>query len=891
MTVDLPAASTKSLGSTVEGVASGYVGLPFEQRYAEVSAGFAEWLLAEPIRFPADHSTFGWACAVPGCAASLADTAAKWRLCHAHEREYRSVSSSMPFDEFTVQASSKSARTSWALQRNEACRICGPQREQIGHGYCQTHLNTMQRWLRDGGDLSEWIGRQVPLAPYLPCSVPACVHDGSLTTFPGKGSARLCPSHGAAWRAYTKAHSIERNHASWTQWSTDAKLTGGVRSVEDKGLVSTSHLPVRLQRELRYAIHRYASFPRRAQWRPRNVQVAVDALAAAGIETFADPAVAAVELPNDRVRSDLIRRLLYSLPTAARSLTVTEQDARDAGWFDPVIVGAEPFPDGTRRPIRRKYWDLTDISQLWLRDLLWDHLRHCALGAAGKRPSQANVYQRISSIRLLSKALRQLREDEGEDPSQLGTSDAKAFKELWDLWHREQLLVVDRFTTNPPTSHPITGPMHVSCMNMIRDILHFGRCQELLDGWADSFVMALPRYQRKIPKPQPRPLSDDDFRRLVSDDALTRLDAADVSGVGFTDIWLTHAFQGGRISETLQLRLGCIGTVGTQPYLWRDMSKVGVLDYGMPCHWPVYERIQRRQDLTRSKLRTRYAKELAELDDAGRAALEKQWDDTMPLFPGAVTNPDLALPISQHHFTKTFTDWIKEIGLKGVTTHRTRATLATALLANGAPPALVRQLLGHFSERTLAHYARFGDDQLIQSLQQVWTAGPGMDKPGTTLLTPDAAANLGSKTALAERIDLSIVPVEHGLCRYGPVVGGKACPFKKNCSRGPQGPCPHFVITGADLAYWERKRDAAYHFAEAAPSDEAREYILSEWQPWEAVLDGLRQTLDEVGLLKAAEELDLRSPLHDFFHPLFATGWTLANQATDQHEEREDQSA
>ena len=49
--------------------------------------------------------------------------------------------------------------------------------------------------------------------------------------------------------------------------------------------------------------------------------------------------------------------------------------------------------------------------------------------------------------------------------------------------------------------------------------------------------------------------SDDDFRQLVSDDALTRLDAADVSGVRFTDIWLTHAFQGGRISETLS---GCV---------------------------------------------------------------------------------------------------------------------------------------------------------------------------------------------------------------------------------------------------------------------------------------------------------------------------------------------
>ena len=126
---------------------------------------------------------------------------------------------------------------------------------------------------------------------------------------------------------------------------------------------------------------------------------------------------------------------------------------------------------------------------------------------------------------------------------------------------------------------------------------------------------------------------------------------------------------------------------------------------------------------------------------------------------------------------------------------------------------------------------------------------------------------------LAARIDLTVVPVEHGLCRYGPVVGGKNCPFEKNCTNGPNGPCEHFVLTGADLAYWERKRDAAFHFAEGAPTEEARDYILSQWHPWEPVLTGLREALDELGLLEEAEKLDLRSPVQDYFSPLFSTGW------------------
>jgi hypothetical protein len=91
------------------------------------------------------------------------------------------------------------------------------------------------------------------------------------------------------------------------------------------------------------------------------------------------------------------------------------------------------------------------------------------------------------------------------------------------------------------------------------------------------------------------------------------------------------------------------------------------------------------------------------------------------------------------------------------------------------------------------------------------------------------------------------------------------------------------VLTGADLAYWERKRDAAFHFAEGAPTDEARDYIISEWRPWEPVLAGLREALDELGLLEEAEKLDLRAPVHDYFNPVFSTGW-----AVDQLDKPED---
>ena len=512
---------------------------------------------------------------------------------------------------------------------------------------------------------------------------------------------------------------------------------------------------------------------------------------------------------------------------------------------------------------------MTKVSQRWLRDLLWEHLQHEALKQTGRRTGATTISARIRGITLLSRILYQNRSDHGEEARLLGETDAKAVKDTLDVWYRDQISVGTcrgrDITLTAASCHRFTSG--------IRIVLEQSRKRNLIGPELDSFIVGLPEYSDQKSAPRPRPLSYGDFQLLVSDEALRALDAADKDDIGLTDIWLTHAFQGGRISEALKLRLGCVGLIGAaQPYIWRDISKINVVDYGMPCYLPVYERLLRRQSITRAKLHVRYADQLAGLDDPGRQRLEAEWDRTMPLFPRATQNPDLVIEASKDWFYYAWTAWFQGLGLSGITTHQTRATLATSLLNNGAPAALVRQLLGHVSEQALAHYAKYNDANMIRHLQQVWAAGPGMDKPGTILLRP-ADLTSSDRSALAARIDLTVVPVEHGLCRYGPVVGGKNCPFEKNCTYGPNGPCEHFVLTGADLAYWERKRDAAFHFAEGAPTGEARDYILSQWHSWEPVLTGLREALDELGLLDEAEKLDLRSPVQDYFSPLFSTGW------------------
>lgn len=866
------AISEQSGPRLVVDTASDYLQLTAEQRYQLISQQFPTWLLAEPILFPRKHSTYGWACPVLGCLGAPGQTYTNL-MCVQHAIEFAEVRQSSGLAEFATTARPFGARSwGWALVRKPGCAICGDNREVSGNGYCAQHAKPLRKARRQGVTESDWRAKQEPLPPFdAECAVRPCVRDADRSEFSGSQKRRLCQTHLRGWRLWIKRRGTEPSVPAFEEWLASPVTLATVRTPDSRGEVDLAALPLSLQREIRYGLHRHAKTARRTQWRPIDIQAVVDRLAAVGAVSLIDPIVDAMaEDPSNRPQ----QRIWRDLPIAARSLVLTKETAKEAGWFDPVISGGKPFFGTQGDERRRVVWDLTRISQRWLRDALWDYLYDESLEPDGKRVSAGTVYYRRYGVVLLSYVFEQIRSDHGHDPTLLSTADAAAVRELLNLWFREQIPVPPLINEARKVDGVLTERARHVLMRNAHIVLRHNKERGRTGPTTEDFILRFPEFPVPARNPLPRPLSFGDFQLLVDPDNLRALDELDLAAVGLSDVWLTQAFQGGRISEVLKLRLGCIGMVGAaQPYLWRDITKVKVIDYGMPCHAPVYERLLRRQAITKTKLRARYQKRLAELGGRGRERLETEWERTMPLFPGAYLNPDLTLEISYTAFRNAWTKWFASLGLCGITTHQTRATLATSLLNNGAPADLVRQMLGHFSDDALAHYARYNDESMAKHLKQVWAAGPGTDKPGTILLCPgDLNTDGGS---LRARIDLAVIPVEHGICRYGPVVGGDNCPFSKNCTNGPQGPCEHFALTGADLAYWERKRDAAFHFAEGAPNDEARDYILSAWDPWQPVLAGLREALDELGLLEEAEKLDLRSPVHDYFHPVFTTGWTL----------------
>lgn len=851
-----------------------------DQRYAASAAAFPPWLLTDPIEFPPHHPTYGWACRVSGCEATLS-AHSRQHLCVAHGKGFAEVKKDIDIDTYIRSKQACSARSiGWGLERRAPCRICGPTREALQNGLCTAHSTSQRNALKRGIDEPSWRAKQTAWGPLERCQVRSCVHDGENFARFGTARARICRGHEYSWRTFVRRSHCEPDAQMWQAWTQSKLVRESVGTLAGvRGQLTMTELPQQVQREIRYALHRHDQTSRRSHWRPSSLQVIVDWFVAEGIQSLSDPRIAEFADRSDRTRGE--RRILFGLPFAARSLILTETTARSEGWFDPAVVGGSPFFSSQGDENRIKVWDLTLVSQRWLRDLLWEYLKDVSLQPSGKRPVAGTVYSRIGGITLLSRLLREVRADSGEDPALLGDGDARAIKRTWDMWFDEKTpIIVSRKAGTAPTALSVGSRNNY--MSSIRFVLRHSRDKKRLPPTMDVFIFGLPEYSRLPNQPRPRPLSYRDFQTLVSHESIARLEEIDRDDLGLADIWLTQAFQGGRISETMKLRLGCVGMIGdAQPYIWRDMSKVKVLDYGMPCYRPVYDRLLSRQEKTRAKLRRRYAKELEQLDARGRDRLMTKWDREMPLFPGATKNPDLVLEPSQSWFRDVWVGWFESLGLQNITTHQTRATLATSLLNNGAPAALVRQMLGHFSNEALEHYARYNDENMIRHLKRVWAAGPGTNKPGAIVLQPSDVTE-SHQAAADARIDLTVVPVERGLCRYGPVVGGAQCPFDKNCTDGPDGPCEHFVLTGADLAYWERKRDAAFHFAEGAPTDDAREYILSQWHPWEPVLTGLREALAKLGLLEAAETIDLRTPHQDFFDPVFSTGWPLTDLRTAQ---------
>jgi integrase len=235
-------------------------------------------------------------------------------------------------------------------------------------------------------------------------------------------------------------------------------------------------------------------------------------------------------------------------------------------------------------------------------------------------------------------------------------------------------------------SSSLTDLTRHTCTVSMRTVLRRGHEKRRTPTGLDSFILGLPQYPQPVNRPRPRPLNQGDFQLLISAESIAALEALDSNDVGIADIWLTQAFQGGRISETLKL---CRAR-WPRPTLYLAGHQQG----------------QRRglgHAVLPTCLRTPIAapethpgKALCPLRKGTRRA-RWTWTRTtrghvgsrQTSVPAALSNPDLAFEVSQTGFRNPWTQWFESLGLKWITTHQTRLSgrLASPTVSTGSSAA------------------------------------------------------------------------------------------------------------------------------------------------------------------------------------------------------------
>ena len=242
----------------------------------------------------------------------------------------------------------------------------------------------------------------------------------------------------------------------------------------------------------------------------------------------------------------------------------------------------------------------------------------------------------------------------------------------------------------------------------------------------------------------------------------------------------------------------------------------------------------------------------------------------MKLFPTHVRYTVGDRSISQGRFSATFRQWVDVLELGKVVPHQARHTMATNLMRAGANLTQVRRFLGHVSDRMAERYIRIAHSDLESALQSVWVAGPGSSSPGVVLSRGGTPEEIAKVKALAIDMSRTTTRTLGGLCTFRPVVDGGRCPRGLDCES-----CEDFVLSGADLTYWQRKRQQWLRMIERAVDENTRSFLQSELEPLERALRGLELALGAVGLLDAAMAVDLRSP-QDFFDPVWSLNFSVA---------------
>jgi integrase len=810
------------------------------------------------IKIPAGHPVYRWNCLAAGCGRSAQG---RGDLCSAHEALWRRHRGEGGTRAGFLEAAPPAGPGEGTEE--QPCRIC-PDRPacQLTLRLCYYHES---RWYYcqgrhgDDADFGRWLAAQEPGAGYGRCRVRVCPETAS-------SPLGLCPGHGRRYRR----HGSPGGAALPSQWGRRYERAGrpvpvgyadepafrrwcaAAAAVMRPSQVNLRGLHPLVRAEIQWGMSRHAA-GQRERWELAPLQRLADYSRACALGSLAG-----LSLDDAGLREAIGREgalVARAIAGALGPLYVSPAETRDDGY---VLTGhfGRKLAGGSGRI------DLAGVSQRWLRDLIWDHLAGVLRSPACPRSRCAFDDMRRAGLEL-SAFLELCAPGGGHDPRALTAGHMHQFAADQRQRERDGLAsLAVRGVGGKPSI--VTAGTRQAVFHRTRRLLHgaleSGEAGRI--GLDRGFITAMPAADAKVRRSRP-PFTDDVARALASEASLQKLARDhDPFDRGLRDAWETIIVTGRRCSEVLSLRLDCLGRYGGLPMLWHDQTKVGNYDQAL--------RIPER---TCQLLEARQRKTLALFQERNNRPPAAEERARMALFPTNVRNRSCRHPLSYRWFYKGFRAWTEGLDIGRWVPHQARHSLATSLLRAGASLAHVRRYLGHVSDRMAEHYIHLSQSDLEDVLQQVWVAGPGTASPGE-LLTGKAAP-LAREHAQALAIDLSrrSTPAEGGFCTFQPVVDGGACPWKLDCHN-----CGKFVLSGADLLYWRRKREQWRLLAEGAPDDAAADYLHAYFEPTARAIDGLEMALAGLGLLDQALALDLRKP-QDYFHRVWSTAFRAADLA------------
>jgi integrase len=803
------------------------------------------------VRIPRGHGTFQWWCVVAGCARVRSSSS---DLCAVHLRGFREAGRHGVGKAAFLTDAQPLPASEWVDQAT--CRIC-PDRPAAHTRWsiCRRHLSQWkQREVRDDAAFAVWVAAQQPYFGYGGCLVAVCpsLAESPLgLCFGHETRYRKAGSPGGAQLPSAWSQRYEQHDRPTPVSYVDMVVFRRWCSVADP-MPCTAQLNLRglrplLLAELQWGLFTHTRQPRPTHWDARAVQKLVNSCRAAGVSTLTELVTDGADRMARSISSEIAAELwrIYRTP----------EEARETGFLD-----TEHF--GVRFPRRTSRFDLTAIPQRWLRDLVWDHL--AGLLQSPQCPRTASSFDNLRRAGVeLGAFLAVDATSAGHDPAVLRPEHMLRF--VADQRRRERgglpSLGISKAGGTPSMVTATTrGMVFNGLRTMMRAALDNGMVDRL--GLDRQFVTALPAGQG-LPLRSRRPFPDEVARALAAEENLHRLaEQHDPFDHGLRDIWETLIATGRRIGEVLDVRWDCIGRYGKLPMFWHDQTKVDNLDAAIRIPEWVYDRLHGRQGKTLERFTARHG-----YQPVGEQRAQ------LALFPSPRSNPTGTVSLSKEWFYGPFRAWIGELDIGHWVPHQARHTLATNLLRHGATLTHIRRYLGQVSDRMAEHYVHLAQSDLEQVLQQVWVAGPGTTNPGQLLTTGAAPLSRGQAQALAIDLSRRSTPAEGGFCTFQPVVDGGACPWNLDCHN-----CDKFVLSGADLLYWRRKREQWRLLAEGAPDDTTAAYLNRHFDPTAQAIDGLEKALAGLGLLDDALALDLRKP-QDYFHRVWATAFRSSDLA------------